>query len=211
VPVLEIIGWLGGLLLIVSFLQTRILRLRLVNLAGSIVLVFYNAVVEVWPMVGLNAAMIVINTGQILRLVQERRAGRAFEVLEVDPLSDYLRHYLRVHEEDIRSFVPGFVWDGAAPGRAAFLVLRGDETAGTVLLHDAGDGVAQVELDYVTRRFRDFAPGRHVYEDSGLFADRGFTEIRAPRGMRAEDGYLERMGFIQDRGQWRRPVRLPPR
>lgn len=203
---IEIIGWGGSLLLVISIMQTRLLRLRVLNMIASIVLVLYNSLVEVWPMVGLNVALTVINAVAITRLLRERRAGTAFEVLEVDPLSDFLRHFLRVHEADIRQFFPRFLWDGAAPRHAAYLVLRGDETVGAVLLRDAGDGVAEVELDYVTPRYRDFSPGRYVYEDSGLFAARGFREIVAPPQMKADDGYLERMGFIHNGSGWRRRV-----
>ena len=52
-----------------------------------------------------------------------------------------------------------------------------------VLVHDAGNGVAQVELDYVTPRFRDFSPGEFVYRRSGLFRDRGFSKVITPAGM----------------------------
>ena len=79
----------------------------------------------------------------------------------------------RVHGDDIRRFFPGS-GDGADAGQSAFLVQHGDETVGVVLVRDAGDGVAQVELDYVTPRFRDFTPGEFVYRRSGLFRDRGF-------------------------------------
>ncbi len=47
---------------------------------------------------------------------------------------------LRVHSQDILKFQPDFVWDGAAEGRWAYLVQRGDETVGVVLVRDAGDG-----------------------------------------------------------------------
>ena len=39
---------------------------------------------------------------------------------------------------------------------------------------DGGDGVARVELDYVTPKYRDFTPGEFVYRQSGLFGRRGF-------------------------------------
>ena len=51
-----------------------------------------------------------------------------------------------------------------------------------MLVRDAGDGVAQVELDYVTPRFRDFTPGEFVYRRSGLFRDRGFRRVLTPPG-----------------------------
>ena len=52
--VLEIIGWVGSAILVVSLLQTNLHRLRWINLVGCVILVGYNAVLGVWPMVGLN-------------------------------------------------------------------------------------------------------------------------------------------------------------
>jgi len=103
---------------------------------------------------------------------------------------------LRVHADDIERFQPGFAWDGAGPGRTAYIVERGDETVGVVLVRDAGDGVAQVELDYVTPRFRDFLPGEFVYRRSGLFRDRGFRRVVTPAGMVAP--YYGRLGMRRD-------------
>ena len=84
--------------------------------------------------------------------------------------------------------------------RSAFLVQRGDETVGVVLVRDAGGGVAQVELDYVTPRFRDFTPGEFVYRRSGLFRDRGFRRVLSPPGMVAP--YYEGLGFHRDGDAW---------
>src|SRR5699024_10863153 len=107
-------------------------------------------------------ALALVDLWALGRLLRQRHDSGVFTVIEVDPLDEYLRHVLRVHAADIEHFQPGFVWDGAAPGHSAYLVLREDETVGVVLVRDAGGGVAQVELDYVTPRFRDFAPGEFV-------------------------------------------------
>ena len=40
---LDLFGWIGSALLIVSLLQTRVLRFRLLNLAASFILVVFNA------------------------------------------------------------------------------------------------------------------------------------------------------------------------
>jgi hypothetical protein len=100
---------------------------------------------------------------------------------------------LRVHEADIRRYQPDFLWDPAASGNAAFLVQRADETVGVVLVHDAGDGVARVVLDYVTPRFRDFSPGEFVWRRSGVLRDRGFRSVLTPEGMVGP--YYARLGF----------------
>ena len=193
---LDVLGWAGSALLIFSLMQARVLRFRLLNLVACMVLVVFNGLLGIWPMVAMNLALCGINVWFIGKLLSQRHSELAFEVLEVGALDEYLRHTLRVHSEDIQRFQPGFAWKPTAPGQAAFLVQRGDETVGVVLVRDAGDGVAQVELDYVTPRFRDFSPGEFVYRRSGLFRDRGFRKVVTPAGMVAP--YYDRLGMRRD-------------
>jgi hypothetical protein len=190
---LEAIGWLGSAVLVWSLLQTRVLRLRVLNLLGCLVLIAYTAALHIWPILALNVALAVINLIYLRRLLATRHDAAAYTVLEVGPHDEYLRHFLRVHEGDVRDFNPGFVYDPDVPGRAAFLVLRDDESVGVVLARDAGHRVAQVDLDYVTPRYRDFAPGEFVYRRSGLFRERGFRRVLTPPGM--VQPYFERIGF----------------
>lgn len=193
---LDVLGWAGSALLIYSLMQARVLRFRLLNLVACVILMIFNAVLGIWPMVAMNVALAGINLWFIRKLASERHSDVAFEALEVGPLDEYLRHTLRVHADDIERFQPGFVWDGAAPGHTAYVVQRGDETVGVVLVRDAGDGVAQVVLDYVTPRFRDFSPGEFVYRRSGLFRDRGFRRVVTPAGMVAP--YYDRLGMRRE-------------
>ncbi len=193
---LDVLGWAGSALLIFSLLQARVLRFRLLNLVACLVLVVFNALLGIWPMVAMNVVLSGINLWFIRKLAAERHSDIAFEVLEVGPLDEYLRYTLRVHAADIEKFQPGFVWDGAAPGHTAYLVERGAETVGMVLVRDAGNGVAQVELDYVTPRFRDFSPGEFVFGRSGLFRDRGFRTVVTPAGMVAP--YYDRLGMRRE-------------
>jgi hypothetical protein len=199
---LDLIGWCGSALLIVSVMQARLLRFRVLNLLACLVLTGFNAALGIWPMVAMNLALCAINLWHIRRLLGTRHDQAAYDVLEVGPEDEYLRHVLRVHGADILRFQPDFVWDGAAPGRLAFLVQRGDETVGMVLVRDAGDGVAQVLLDYVTPRYRDFSPGEFVWRRSNVLRDRGFTTVVTPQSMVAP--YYEQLGFRREgaTGSW---------
>ena len=192
----DALGWVGSALLVYSLLQARVLRFRVLNLVASLVLVVFNALISVWPMVAMNLVLAGINVWFIRKLVHDRHDDTAYEVLEVGPGDAYLQHVLRVHGEDIRRFFPAFPGTAPAEGRSAFLVQRGDETVGVVLVCDAGGGVAQVELDYATLRYRDFTPGEFVYRRSGLFRDRGFHQVLTPPGMLHP--YYDRLGFRRD-------------
>ncbi|SCL34022.1 hypothetical protein GA0070616_4859 [Micromonospora nigra] len=193
---LELVGWAGSALLVWSLLQTRILRLRALNLLGSVILVGYNAAVQVWPMVGLNVVLAVINVWYLRGMLATRHDETTYQVVRVGTDDEFLAHTLRLHAADIARFNPGFRPLAAPVGRTAFLVVREDEVVGVVLVRDVGDGVAQIDLDYVTRRFRDFTPGEFVYRRSSLFADLGFRRVLSPPGMVAP--YYHRVGFRRD-------------
>ncbi len=195
---LDALGWAGSALLIYSIMQARVLRFRVLNLIACLVLVVFNGILGIWPMVAMNVVLSAINLWFIRTLLGDRHNEAAFEVLEVGPNDEYLRHVLRVHGNDILKHQPDLVWDGAEAGRSAYLVQRGDETVGVVLVRDAGDGTAQIELDYVTPRFRDFSPGEFVWRRSGLFKEEGFRRVVSPRHMVAP--YYDKVGFRQEGG-----------
>ncbi|MFB2596854.1 hypothetical protein ACEXQE_03580 [Herbiconiux sp. P17] len=69
---LDLIGWGGSALLIVSLLQSRMRWLRVLNLIAAIILTAYNLLVPVWPMVAMNAAVAIIDIYYIVRM----RSGR---------------------------------------------------------------------------------------------------------------------------------------
>lgn len=131
---LSIIGWGGSALVVVSLLQTRILRLRLLNLVGCIVLVGFNFAIQVWPMVGMNAVLAVINLVHLWHLVRHRHDDSEYAVLEVNATDAYLGHVLTAHRKDIVKFNPDFT-EAVSP--YAFLVQRGERTVGVVLAHDS--------------------------------------------------------------------------
>jgi hypothetical protein len=64
---LELLGWAGSALLVYSVLQTRILRLRVLNGVASAVLTIFNAAIAVWPMVAMNLVLTAINAFYVVR------------------------------------------------------------------------------------------------------------------------------------------------
>jgi hypothetical protein len=189
---LDVLGWVGSGLLVWSLLQSRLLRLRAINLVGCLVLIGYNAALRVWPMVGLNVVLAGINVWYLAGLLATRHDQRRYQVVQVGTDDDFLGYVLRTHGADIARYNPGFHWEGG-PDRSAYLVLSGDDLVGVVLVRAVDGTTAQVELDYVTKRFRDFTPGEFVYRSSHLFTDRGFRRVFTPPGMVAP--YYDRLGF----------------
>jgi hypothetical protein len=197
-PILEIIGWFGSVLLVVSLLQTRVMRLRVLNSAASAVLVGYNAALGVWPMVAMNAVLVVINVTVIVKMLRRRHDARAYDVVRVGVAEPFLAHLLARHADDIARF-------NSAPaellGQAehAFLVTSGDEVVGVVLSR-AGEqpDEQQVVLDYVLPPYRDFTPGEFVFRTDGPFAQMGARRVVASPAMTAASAYLAAVGFAPE-------------
>ena len=91
---LDLFGWAGSALLILSLLQARVLRFRLLNLVAGLMLVVFNALLGVWPMVAMNLATSAINVWFIRRLLLDRHDEAAFRVLAVKSDDAYLAHVL---------------------------------------------------------------------------------------------------------------------
>jgi len=189
---LDLFGWFGSALLIFSLLQTRVLRFRLLNLSASLSLVLFNALVGVWPMVGMNVATSSINIWFIARMLRDRHDDSAFDVLQVGPTDVYLHHFLKVHGADIARHQPGFDAGGLIGDDLAFQVEKGDETVGVVLIR-RDDDVARVLLDYVTPRYRDFSPGEFVWRRTPRLRARGFRKVVTPPGMLSP--YYDRLDY----------------
>jgi len=191
---LDALGWVGSALLVWSLLQSRQLRLRALNLVACLVLIAFNAALGVWPQAAMNVVLAGINLFFLYRLVTTRHDQRTYQVVEVRTDDDFLSHLLRVHADDIARFNPGFQWSGG-PSRSAFVVLSGDSVVGVVVIIRAERDVAHVELDYVTKPYRDFTPGEFVYRSSHLFTSRGFRRVLTPPGQVAP--YYGRIGFAK--------------
>lgn len=197
---LDLVGWVGSAILVWSLLQTRIVRLRVINLVGCVILIAFNALVGVWPMMGLNICLALINIYYLRKLLGTRHAPAQYTVLAADPREEYLRYLLEVHAADIAMFNPRFS-AGRTPFEKGYLIVHEEETVGVVLLHDAGDGLAQIALDYVTPRFRDFTPGEFVFLRSETLADQGFLRVETMPGdttVPAVAAYYRRLGFTGD-------------
>ena len=59
---LEIFGYLGTGLVLVSMMMTSVKWLRVFNMAGAVVSMIYAIAVQTWPVAVLNLGIIVIHT-----------------------------------------------------------------------------------------------------------------------------------------------------
>ena len=57
----EIIGYAGTILVVLSMMMTSVIKLRIINICGSILSMTYAIISNTWPIVLMNGALIIIN------------------------------------------------------------------------------------------------------------------------------------------------------
>ena len=65
---LELFGYLGTAMVLLSMMMSSLFWLRCLNISGSVISVVYAVLTGAWPVVVLNAGLILINTVQLCRL-----------------------------------------------------------------------------------------------------------------------------------------------
>lgn len=67
---LEILGYTGTALIVISMMMSSVTKLRIVNMSGSVITTIYAAICGTWPIVLLNISLFLING---YHLIKDRR------------------------------------------------------------------------------------------------------------------------------------------
>ena len=79
---LELFGYLGTALVLLSFIMHDIKWLRAINMAGGLISLIYALLVNTMPVVVLNASLICINAYQLaVIIIKERKKREKEEVI----------------------------------------------------------------------------------------------------------------------------------
>ncbi|MBO4839316.1 MAG: YgjV family protein [Lachnospiraceae bacterium] len=192
---LEIAGYIGSALVLLSFLMTSVVKLRLVNMAGSFISFIYALIIGSYPLALMNCALVLINLYFLWKIRHTRKDYRILETAADDPV---LVHFLTEYAADIGACFPGIDTDPAAADVRG-LILCEDTPAGIVFLKTEGTA-ARLLLDYSMPRFRDFSLGAFLADE---LKARGFTELRYGGPDQNHRKYLEKLRFVRDpSGTW---------
>lgn len=70
---LEIFGYIGTGVVLISFIMKDIKWLRVVNMAGGLISLIYAILTNAMPVVVLNGSLILINGVQLMRIIRAER------------------------------------------------------------------------------------------------------------------------------------------
>ena len=192
---IELIGYLGSILVAISLMMRSLLRLRVINLFGALFFTIYGILLGAYPVAVLNGLIVCID---VYYLFQMSRQKDFFTFLEVSPGSEYLRAFVDFYKDDIAEIIPTYKHQTEpAESLLCFFILRNMVPAGLFITTVQAEE-AHIELDYVIPNYRDFQVARFIFEDNAaFFTQRGIRRFVSEAGSDFHRTYLERMEFIR--------------
>lgn len=70
---LEIFGYIGSFLVVISMMMRSLTKLRILNMCGSVISTTYSIIVGTWPIVAMNTAIFSIN---LYHIITEKIRGK---------------------------------------------------------------------------------------------------------------------------------------
>ncbi|MFO7799669.1 GNAT family N-acetyltransferase [Rhodohalobacter sp.] len=187
----EIIGYLASLLVAISLMMSAIVKLRIINLLGSLTFTVYGILINAWPVALMNAFIVLVN---IYYLVKIYRYDHYFQLLRSNDESNYLAKFLEFYRDHIKTYQPEFSFEKSY--NYVVFVLSDMVPAGLVIGNLKDDGTLEMDLDFVIPSYRDFKIGSFLFEKNReeLKKD-GIRKIVTPTGNEDHNNYLKKVGF----------------
>ena len=191
--IIEAIGYCGSLLVLVSFLMTSVVKLRVVNTIGSFIFMVYALIIRSYPTAIMNLCLVVINIHNLRRL--RGTESKTYDMIELDPEDSYLQYVLNKYKADILACFP---LKSILPEETdkVYLVNCKDALAG-ITFGKLNGSVFDISLDYATPSYRDCSVGRFLSEQ---LAASGINELRYSGPTENHEAYLKKLDYVEENG-----------
>ncbi len=189
---LEIFGYVGTALVICSMMMTSLLKLRIINICGSLISMIYSFACHAYPVAVMNFCLILINAYQAIRQVRRRERYGHLSLLWNDVT---LTYFLELYQSDIQKLFPNYRLQ-ARENTEIHMIYVGSEAVGVLVGTRVAD-LYRIEMDYVVPRWRDVEVGSYFMN---RLKEQGIRTLTAPVGEKEHNRYLLRMGFADEGG-----------
>ena len=193
--ILEIVGYIGSFLVVISMLMSSIIKLRVINTVGSVISGVYAVICGALPLALMNLCLIIIN---VVNLVKLLGAKMPYELVEGDTRDSLVRYFLDYYRDDIKAFFPAFAGTDAGVN-SAFITCCQGTPIGLLLGNRQGD-IVDFVVDYTTPAYRDCSAGKYLHQ---ALPEAGVHSLRFTQTLTDQHRtYLEKMGYCQKDGTW---------
>ncbi len=192
--IVSIIGYGATVFLGIAFATKSVLRSRVFSAAGCLCFTIYGFLVSALPVVIPNGLLLLINIVFIVRVFTSKK--HAFEMLRCSKNDLLLGKFVLYHEKDIKKFMPKFDWKNVPDDAICFYMMRNMELVGVWIASIRDSYTYDVNIDYVTDKYRDLKSGKFIYGDNKeLLLNLGIRFLTSDRHLDSHCKYLEALGF----------------
>ncbi|MBP3816336.1 MAG: hypothetical protein J6H21_05645 [Firmicutes bacterium] len=194
--IIEIVGYIGSALVLVSFLMTSVWKLRIVNTIGSFIFMIYALIIRSYPTAIMNFCLVLINLHFLWKM---RHTGKEYDLVKLEPSDQYLKYLLKKQGDDIEKFFPHVLKDfqsGESELDFACLITCGGNPAGITMGKQKGEEL-DLHLDYSLPEYRDFSIGTFLMNK---LKEEGIKKLIYDGPSQNHMAYLNKMGFKEVQG-----------
>lgn len=186
----EIIGYVASILVAISLTMSQLLKLRVINLIGSVTFSLYGYLLGAYPIFFVNGFIVCIN---IFYLIKMYRNKDVFDVFNASGNPEYLDRFFEHYKKDIGVFFPYFKEEDLRTKKSIF-ILRNMRPVNLVVFNEQENGIVEILLDYTIVEYRDFLNGKYLLS---LFKKGETLENQLVAKSESKDHikYLIKLGF----------------
>lgn len=194
---IEVLGYAGSAIVLLSLMMSSILMLRWVNFVGATLFSLYGFLIGAIPVLVVNGLIVFIDVYYIIGIY---RARELFSLMEVDADNPLLKKFLSFFTDDIQKYFPSFN-SKALNSCVNVLVFRDITPAGAFSYRIIEPGRARVELDYISPNYRDYKNADYLISTRReRFLEEGINILETECSVKAHQIYLQKIGFKPDVG-----------
>ena len=186
---IELVGYLGSALVVVSMLMTSIKKLRIINMTGSIIFTVYALIIHSYPTAFMNFCLVIINVYNLYRI---KRSSPHYHVYESSGKDASLRYLTQYYKDDILHFFPDTDLEAIRDCNAVYMVVCDTAPAGFLIGNRIDASTIDVVVDYSTPKYRDTSVGAFLYQE---LTKQGIRRLQFCVSSVDHEEYMKKMGF----------------
>ena len=187
--IIEMIGYLGSLLVLVSFVMTSVFKLRIVNSIGSFIFMVYALIIRSYPTAIMNFCLVLINLRFLWKM---SHTEKEFELVHANVNDSYVQYFLNKYRDDIDRFFPNQDFSFPADAKT-YLVSHEGRPVGLTIGKQHGSEM-ELLLDYSIEAYRDFSIGAYLFDQ---LKKEGIRKVTYAGPDEKHQEYLQKMNFTK--------------
>ena len=196
--IIEMVGYIGSALVLVSFFMSSIFKLRVINTIGSLIFTVYAFIIHSYPTAVMNICLVAINIYYLVKMSNTGKETREYDLVKVSLDDSMLKYSIDKAKDDIQKCFPGLSLD-FSDATTSYMVCYNGAPAGIFIGKETSDNNLDILLDYSLPEYRDFSIGKFLFSKLSSYGVKSLT-YSGPDEYHKD--YLNKYNFVKKDGSY---------